>query len=191
MIDFTENVEDRWENIDLTSILNKSIELLKENLKQNDDNDYKKLLNLEIGITKDFNFFGMHSQGSIKINCRFIAYNLTNYLLEMNDEVMNIFLDYFIEGVIVHEIHHAYMYYYELPTYNKYKKHEDNQLYSKRPLEIQADEFMKQYMSKYNDCNGEKIAELLIKMRTYPNGQIKQDLIKNIVKDINDSIKIN
>ena len=109
---------------------------------------------------------------------------LNNYLLKMDSNKMNVFIDYFIECVIVHEIHHAYMYYYETVEYDKCKKDEKYNLYCDRPLEIQADNFMKQYMCKYKENNGVKIAELLRIMRSIPNGEEKYNLIDDIIDNI-------
>lgn len=92
------------------------------------------------------------------------------------------FIDYFIESVLVYEVHHAYMYYCKNEEYLNYKKYEEYKLYRDRPLEIEADKFMEEYMLKYNGNYGQQIAKLLKIMRSCPNGENKQSLICDIIK---------
>lgn len=174
MIGYYENIKIRLGNINVDEILKQSLELL--------DCECEELESLEINLDEDIRAFGAHEKGKIMINCNFISNNISNILYKVNCEKLDDFIDYFIESIIVHEIHHAYMYYCRKEEYLNYKADEEYKLYCDRPLELKADNFMEQYMVKYNGNDGEQIAKLSKIMRSYPGGENKQSLIDDIIK---------
>ncbi|CEN21472.1 hypothetical protein [Paraclostridium sordellii] len=129
-----------------------------------------------------FQAFGMHQEGECTLNTWFTASVLNNILLnDILADKQERFVKYFLEAVLVHEIHHAYMYFFEKDEYFRIKRLEFQ--YKEDPLEIEADNFMLKYMDKYHNKSGEKIAEISKTYRSEPSGDTRTEKIKNLIKE--------
>ncbi|EOU1472355.1 hypothetical protein VOH97_002624 [Clostridium perfringens] len=172
---FNNIVENTLNNMNKREIINKVSDML----------NIKKLLidERDIGENIKIKAFAQHNKGLIDINRYFIASTLNNYLLKLeNDNMQDKFLKLFIESMLVHELHHVYLYKFQKELYEKFKHEDEDVLYSCKRIEIQADEFMISYMEKYYQNKGKYVAQFLKVLRDTPGGERKFNELDRLIE---------
>lgn len=171
---FMKYVEDVLDNIDKEKIVSRVSNILgmKDNIIEIDQINKNLLIK---GM-------GQHSNGLISINPREISINLNNILINFESETLVGFLQLFVEAIIVHELHHLYLYKFNNIKYLNYIEEDIDIPYRSKRLEIEADNFMILYMNEIYRCQGTCVGEISKVLRTLPFGERKNNEISELVE---------
>lgn len=176
---FNKLVLDCFNSLDIPMIFDKACNILEVSTEAFNMNITENSQNLRA--------FGAHLDGDISISALYIASTFNNLLLNnMPIENRSQFICYFVEAVLVHEIHHAYMYFHETEKYRELKLLEIPDI--AHPLEIEADKFMINYMQRYFGEAGIKVAQISKSYRSLPAGERRTDEVNRLAKEYLDII---
>lgn len=132
-----------------------------------------KLLDIEdfkeatIRVNEELPTEGMHCSGNIEVSIRKIWSVFSQKIYDKAPDENGSLLKLFIEAILVHELHHFYMWQYRKDDYDKFKVEDRNKKYLEKRLEKKAIDFEKVYLDSLQSENAQEVKEYRMKRYSY------------------------